>query len=79
MRRQIITRQFDPICGMWLEADQIAATYTYIGKTYAFCSVECRDLFARRPDVHVVRMAHDPEAHTAHCCPKQGDAKERAA
>lgn len=71
MRRALKTRMFDPICGMWLEPGEIAATYIYIGQTYGFCSKECRDLFARAPDRHVIRMAHDPEAHTAHCCPIQ--------
>ena len=69
MRHQTITRQFDPICGMWLDADQSTVTFTYIGWTYTFCSAECRDLFVRTPDVHVVRMAHDPAACLGHRCP----------
>jgi YHS domain-containing protein len=64
-------RFFDPICGMWLDADKVTITFTYIGWTYAFCSEECRDLFVQKPDVHVVRLAQDPEAHIAHCCPHQ--------
>ena len=71
MKRSPVLRAFDPICGMWLEASQIVATFTYIGWTYTFCSLECCDLFARAPDRHVVRLAHDPEAHIAHCCPNQ--------
>lgn len=62
---------FDPICGMWLAPEHVTATYTYIGYTYAFCSMECHDLFARTPDVHVLRLAHDSEACIAHCCPLQ--------
>jgi YHS domain-containing protein len=71
MKRLPASRLFDPICGMWLEADEVVATYLYIGRTYAFCSMECRDLFARAPDRHVVRLAHAPEDHIAHCCPNQ--------
>lgn len=69
-------RLFDPICGMWLALEQVAITYTYIGRTYSFCSVECRELFVRRPEAHVVRLAYDPEACAGHNCPAQ---RERAA
>lgn len=64
-------RVFDSICGMWLEPQHIMATYTYIGHIYRFCSAECRDLFARTPDIHVLRLAHDSEGCIAHCCPLQ--------
>jgi YHS domain-containing protein len=65
------THVFDPICGMWLDVTQASITLTYIGWTYAFCSFECRELFARAPDVHVIRMAHDPEAYPGYWCPFQ--------
>ena len=71
MKRPPVSRFFDPICGMWLDAVEVTITFTYIGWTYAFCSQECRDLFAQKPDVHVIRLAQDPEAHIAHCCPNQ--------
>jgi YHS domain-containing protein len=70
---------FDPICGMWLEPAQVAASYTYIGQTYGFCSAECRDMFARIPDVHALRIAQDAEACIAHCCPHQRDEADDAA
>jgi YHS domain-containing protein len=66
-------RLFDPICGMWLAPYQVGTTYTYIGRTYSFCSAECCELFARKPDVYVVRLAYDPEACIAHICPVQRD------
>ena len=69
MKPQPVSRVFDPICGMWLDASQVVVTFTYIGWTYAFCCQECRDLFARTPDVHVVRLAQDPEAYMGHWCP----------
>ena len=69
MRRSPVTRFFDPICGMWLDAAEVTITYTYIGWTYAFCCEECRALFARTPDVHVLRLAQDPEAYLGYVCP----------
>lgn len=71
MKRPAVSCFFDPICGMWLEPGQVAASFSYIGWTYAFCCEECRDLFAQKPDVHVLRLAQDPEAHIAHRCPNQ--------
>lgn len=64
-------RLFDPICGMWLAPEQVATTYTYIGRTYSFCSAECCELFVRRPEAHVVRLAYDPEVCAGHNCPVQ--------
>jgi len=62
-------RFFDPICGMWLRAGDVAVTFTFVGHTYAFCCTECRDLFARAPEVHVSHLAHEPHACAGHLCP----------
>ena len=62
---------FDPICGMWLEPDQIAVTYTYLGQTYGFCCNECCEIFARVPEAHIVRLAHEPTNSAGHRCPFQ--------
>ena len=35
----------DPICGMTVDENKAAGTATYRGKTYYFCSAECRDKF----------------------------------
>jgi len=65
---------------MWLEVGQVAATFTFIGWTYAFCCEECRDLFARKPDVYVTWLAQDPEASFGHWCPfLRQSARDRAA
>jgi len=69
MKRPPVSRFFDPICGMWLEAGQVAATFSFIGWTYAFCSEECRDLFAQKPDVYVTWLAQAREASFGHWCP----------
>jgi YHS domain-containing protein len=59
---------FDAICGMWLKTNQVAATYTYLGQSYAFCYEECRDVFARTPDVYVVFLAHEPTSSAGYRC-----------
>lgn len=63
--------QLDPVCGMWLKTTQIAATYTFIGTTYAFCSYECYELFIHAPEQMISVLAHDSRGHCGHCCPQQ--------
>lgn len=60
---------FDPICGMWLDLNQAAATYAFLGRIYIFCCAECRDLFAESPEAHAARLAHEPEQSVGHRCP----------
>ncbi|MCL7453502.1 MAG: YHS domain-containing protein [Anaerolineae bacterium] len=62
---------FDPICGMWLEPQEVASTYTYLQVTYAFCCGQCRDLFARAPEFHVAQLAHEPRQSAGYRCPHQ--------
>jgi YHS domain-containing protein len=62
---------FDPICGMWLDSDEIAVTFTYLGQSYGFCCTECRDLFARCPEIYVAHLAHEPHQSAGHRCPFQ--------
>lgn len=69
---------FDPICGMWLRTDQVAVEYEYFGQTYAFCCKECSDLFARAPEDHVTRLAHEPRSSAGHRCPRRCWADEDA-
>jgi len=62
---------FDPVCGMWLSVEQVAALHLYLGQSYGFCTEECRALFAQAPDVHVVSLAHEPDQSAGHRCPFQ--------
>ena len=62
---------FDPVCGMWLEPDEVAATCSYLGHTYSFCCRECCELFARDPGTVIVLLAHEPEQSIGHRCPMQ--------
>ncbi|HKA17321.1 MAG TPA: heavy metal translocating P-type ATPase [Blastocatellia bacterium] len=39
----------DPICGMEVDPAQAAATSTYEGKSYYFCSTSCKDRFEADP------------------------------
>ena len=61
----------DPMCGMRLSEEEVVAVYEYFGRTYVFCSTECRDLFAAAPDRTVVFLAHSSQDHCAHRCPQQ--------
>ena len=39
----------DPVCQMQVEADKAAATFSYAGQRYYFCSEHCQQQFAAQP------------------------------
>lgn len=39
----------DPVCGMVLRPGQEEANANYQGKTYHFCSAECKNQFLKNP------------------------------
>jgi YHS domain-containing protein len=39
----------DPVCGMLIEDSEAKARSTYQGKSYYFCTEECRKLFDQDP------------------------------
>jgi len=43
----------DPVCGMELMPGNEEAEFQYRGKTYRFCSRECRDLFVKNADEYL--------------------------
>ena len=43
----------DPVCGMDIRPGMEAASITYQGHTYHFCSVECRQMFEQRPKDYI--------------------------
>ena len=50
----------DPVCGMYLDEDKARAagnSREYQGKSYFFCSPECRDKFAKDPAKHASSAA----------------------
>lgn len=45
----------DIICGMPIEAGQIADTSDYQGKIYGFCSKECKAEFVKNPESYLTQ------------------------
>lgn len=43
----------DLVCGMEFDKDTASGTFEYKDKTYYFCSLGCRDEFARESDKYV--------------------------
>ena len=43
----------DPVCGMRIPKASAAATSTYKGAPYYFCSALCKQLFDREPEKYV--------------------------
>jgi len=40
----------DPVCGMSLDDDEADETSTFSGKTYYFCSPDCKSDFDEAPE-----------------------------
>lgn len=49
--------QRDPVCGMELMPGHEEAEAQYGGKTYYFCSRECRDMFMKNPNEYLKAAA----------------------
>ncbi|MDP2673880.1 MAG: YHS domain-containing protein [Dehalococcoidia bacterium] len=47
----------DPVCAMSFRAQRAAATTTYGGTVYQFCSGSCQSLFERDPEVFALKAA----------------------
>jgi YHS domain-containing protein len=45
----------DPVCGMNVDEGRAAATATYRGQTYYFCSRGCKATFEKAPEKYVGR------------------------
>jgi YHS domain-containing protein len=60
-----------PLCGMALLSHQVAASFTYIGQTYVFCSDRCYQNFRRKPEMHLTDLAHETRPHLGYACPHQ--------
>ena len=42
----------DPVCGMTVEESEAAATSEYDGRTYYFCSKDCKEEFDGDPSAY---------------------------
>jgi Cu+-exporting ATPase len=45
----------DPVCGMTVDEKTAAATASYRGTTYYFCSPGCKAAFEKAPEKHAAR------------------------
>jgi P-type Cu+ transporter len=69
----------DPVCGMTIEEKDAAATSTYRGTVYHFCSASCKEKFEKDPASYVQNKPPDkvenvPGAKTAPLLDKKGHA-----
>jgi Cu+-exporting ATPase len=51
----------DPVCGVAIRPGLEAASMTYQGKTFHFCSAECRDIFREKPTFYANKAPAPPE------------------
>ena len=42
--------QKDPVCGMSVDPAKAAGSSSYQGKTYCFCSLDCKKNFDKNPE-----------------------------
>jgi P-type Cu+ transporter len=49
----MIMAEKDPVCGMMVEPDTAAAKAEHGGKTYYFCSVDCKEEFEEDPESYL--------------------------
>lgn len=47
----------DPVCGMNVDENNAKAQTEFNGKTYSFCSDECRKQFEKSPEQYATRVA----------------------
>lgn len=47
---------FDPVCGVQVDEED-ALTASYAGRTYYFCSEDCREEFLEAPEEYVGEAA----------------------
>lgn len=55
----------DPVCKMAIEEKDAAATTSYKGKTYRFCSSHCKESFDSNPESYLGASADDGEKEQA--------------
>jgi len=56
----------DPVRGMSLESGKVAATETYQGQSFYFCSTRCRDTFKANPAQYSGKASGAGGAETGH-------------
>lgn len=63
--QRVVELRFDPVCAMVISPSRARGTATVDGKTYYFCSPNCRDCFERDPAKYLTSAAivFGPAAH----------------
>jgi len=51
----------DFVCGMEFDEDTASGTFEYNGKVYYFCSLGCKEIFARKPDKYAAPEEKEEE------------------
>jgi P-type Cu+ transporter len=51
----------DPVCGMLVRPEEAAGMREYEGRTYYFCSADCRGKFDQAPERYVERRTSSHE------------------
>jgi Cu+-exporting ATPase len=54
----------DPVCGMTVSRKDVAGRSQYQGKTYNFCSPECKESFDAEPERYVLQRMADESRRT---------------
>jgi len=49
----MVEKVVDLVCGMVFDKDSASGSFEYKGKDYYFCSLGCREKFAKEPDKYV--------------------------
>ncbi len=69
----------DPVCKMTIEDTEAAATSTYRGTTYYFCSKPCKEEFDKDPESFVGEKAFSRISENAaeHTCPMHPEVRQK--
>jgi Cu+-exporting ATPase len=71
----------DPVCHMTIEDSEAAATSTYKGETYYFCSRPCKEDFDKDPEAYLGEKAapqktEETGKEVAHTCPMHPEIRQ---
>jgi Cu+-exporting ATPase len=60
-------KHIDPVCGMVVKDETANATYDFNGKTYYFCSIECKEEFRKDPEKYLNEKEPKSMPHKGSC------------
>ncbi|AGK60332.1 hypothetical protein Asulf_00300 [Archaeoglobus sulfaticallidus PM70-1] len=55
----------DPVCGMVIDREKAVSKSEYMGKTYYFCSLDCKKTFDENPEKYLKKRS-SASGHS--CC-----------